>query len=298
MIRIFQSTFMLLALAVVNCAMAQVQETAYVLSEIDSISTGDPDSQDLYIIDLTNGNLTLVAEIPNDAEDPVSGLDDVDGLAFDSAGTLFGADNDNERLVTINRNTGQVTVIGDFNGALNDVSNAGLSFNSAGTLFLSDGDAETLYTVNTATAALTEVGPFNEDITAIAFDSNDVLYAIDDTNNNLVTLNTANGSIDSTIGSLGFNPEDSQGLHFDRNDVLFMIDETDATGSALYRVNTSTGNATLVGTMPFDVEALAIFDIPVQFQERAIPTLTTWSLVAMVLILIVMSSWGLRRKLI
>lgn len=191
--------------------MAQVVETAYVIDEA---------TQDLYIIDLDNGNVTMVADIPDEVEDPVNGLADIDGLAFDAAGTLYGSDNDLNRFVTINRYNGAVTVVGDFSGDTSAVSDTGLYVNSSGTHSLADDGAETLYSVNTSTVATTEVGPFNTDIQAIAFNSSDVLYGID--NDALVTLDPADGSILTTV-PLSVPVSAEQGLHFDGNGTLYMI---------------------------------------------------------------------------
>lgn len=273
-------TFVLVSFSSI-AAMAQV-ETAYVLSETD---------QDLYIIDLDTGDLTLVAEIVSESEDSGSfALDDVDGLAFDASGTLFGSDNDQDRLVTIDRNTGDVTVVGAFNGAASSVGNSGMSFNSAGELYLATND--TLYTVNTSTAELSLVGSLAGDVSALAFDSNDVLYAIDETSDSLVTLSATDGTTLTSV-ALDIGPSASQGLHFDRNDTLYLIDEG---SQGLYRVDTATGSTTLVSTLPFDAEALAIFEIPIQFQGNvAIPTLPVGGLALLILLLLAYGRFSLKR---
>ena len=212
--------------------------------------------QALLRIDLTTFDVTVVG---------FTGGDDIDGLAFNSSGVLFASDNDDDRLYTLSLTTGAILTSVAFNGAISSVSDTGLSFNSSDVLFLSDDDGgsgtESLYTVNTTTAAVTLVGEHDLDIDGIAFDGSDVLYGIDDTNNQLVTLNTTTGAVASVIGSLGFSTSGEQGLSFDPlTGTLWMVNEGN---QSLYTLNLTTGAATFMANLGFDIESLAIIDVSV-----------------------------------
>ena len=211
--------------------------------------------QALLRIDLTTFDVTVVG---------FTGGDDIDGLAFNSSGVLFASDNDDDRLYTLSLTTGAIMSSAAFNGAISGVSDTGLSFNSSDVLFLSDDDGgsgtESLYTVNTTTAELTLVGEHDLDIDGIAFDGSDVLYGIDDTNNQLVTLDTTTGAA-SVIGPLGFSTSSEQGLSFDPvTGTLWMVNEGN---HSLYTINLTTGAATFMANLGFDFESLAIIDVSV-----------------------------------
>lgn len=205
--------------------------------------------QTLVRINLSTGAIKEIGDT-----DP-SDTDDIDGLAFDSNGVLYGSDNDQDRLYTINLATGAKTEIASFSQTIDD---SGLAMDSSDTLYLSDGTDEDLFTVNLTTAQLSLVGNHGEDITAIAFDAMDTLYAINDSDNELVTLDVTNGMIATVIGSLGISTSGSQGMSFDQFGNLFMVDEG---SESLYSIDTNTGAATFIADLGADFETIAIIDV-------------------------------------
>ncbi len=87
------------------------------------LSTGD----DLYRADVTTGATTLVGPFFDD-----SGTE-MNSLAFDVAGTLYGYDDDRGRLFTIDPATAAATEVGSSDFSMGDV--LGLDFDGAGTLW-------------------------------------------------------------------------------------------------------------------------------------------------------------------
>jgi hypothetical protein len=98
----------------------------------------------------------------------------MDGLAFNSAGVLYGLDEGCDKLYTINPATGATTLIGN-TGLAFPVSSAGLAFDSAGNLYAGIaggllGGPSSLYKINPATGAATLVGPIGfKDVSGIRF---------------------------------------------------------------------------------------------------------------------------------
>jgi len=243
--------------------------------------TINSDTQDLYQIDLLTGTTQWIGH---------TGRDDIDGLAAQSAyGPLFGSDNDADQLFSIDQNSGHTTLVGSFNGYTDSVSDTGLAFSPGGTLYLVDDDESDgdLYTVNTSTAQLTYIGSIGRDIDAIAFNSSGVLYAFDDTNNRVITVNHLTAAvINDGLDSVQFNPDDEQGMSFDSNDTLYLVNEdTDS----LYRINTTNGQETLVASgLGLDPEALTIAEAPV---VSSVPALSGPLGIALLLMGVTMLAW-------
>lgn len=108
----------------------------------------------------------------------------------------------------------------------------------------SPGDPGQLMSIDTATGAPSVIGPISSIIDGIAFAPDGTLYAADNSAYQLVTLNPANGSVASVIGSYG-NSALVEGLAVRPSDeVLFGIDNS---GPSLITLDTTTGAATSVG---------------------------------------------------
>lgn len=161
-----------------------------------SRSLVDPDENfsKLYNINASNGAATLIGDI---------GYRLVSGIAFDSAGNLYGIGETHTNpgggpppvgdlvLLTINRTTGQGTVVGGplgVNAQFQDISFR----NSDGQLYAyASGD---LYSINKISGAATLVGPTgNPEIgIGLAFSSSDTLYSA--SWNHLQGINPATGA--------------------------------------------------------------------------------------------------------
>jgi DNA-binding beta-propeller fold protein YncE len=103
-----------------------------------------------------------------------------------------------------------------------------------------------LITIDTATGAPTVVGATSSAIDGLAFAPDGTLYAADNTNNQLVTLDPATGAVASVIGPYGV-PITVEGLSVRPSDsVLFGID---VLNSALITLNTATGTVTTIGSL-------------------------------------------------
>lgn len=106
-----------------------------------------------------------------------------------------------------------------------------------------------LLTIDAATGAPTVIGPVSSTTDGIAFAPNGVLYAADNSSRQLVTLNSATGSVASVIGFYG-NSDPVEGLAVRPSDeVLFGIDNDEP--SHLVTLDTTTGTVTSVG--PFGI---------------------------------------------
>jgi Subtilase family/Carboxypeptidase regulatory-like domain/Domain of unknown function (DUF4394) len=128
-----------------------------------------------------------------------------------------------------------------------------------------DGATATLFTINLATGATTQVAtisgaPYTIDIAA---DGSGQMYGVDISLDSLLLIDKATGAT-TVVGSIGFTANYAQGLDYDLDsDILYMAayNYNGVSGQGEMRiVDTSTGNTTLLGTMPggAEVDALAI----------------------------------------
>ena len=199
----------------------------------------DVDDQ-LYLIDLSNGTATAIGP---------TGFGDVEGLAFDSSGTLYGVDEDTDQLVTISPTTGAATVVGPLGVTGHDV---GLAFDCTGALYMSTEDPGNLYRVNHTTGAATLVGAQGQPVTGLTADSSGVFGLGGGFTNNLVRLDTSTGAA-TPVGPLGIAVDDG-GIEFDAAGVLWGLEDT----GTIFTVDPATGAATAGATTLAGFESLAI----------------------------------------
>ncbi|CAD5375275.1 conserved exported hypothetical protein [Rubrivivax sp. A210] len=170
-----------------------------------------------------------------------TGYTDVDGLAFDGQGRLWGVDDATNTLMRIDTATGAATAVGNMGSNLG--ANFGLAFGAGGTLYMS-ADSR-LFTVNTSTGAASLVGSFSngnnvrslgyDGTTLFGWSSVDTLLAIDGSN-----------AAASTIGGFGFAPATSgrDGMDVDaRTGTIWGLGDAEA---RTYTLNALTGAATVV----------------------------------------------------
>ena len=152
----------------------------------------------LVRIDPHTGAGTLVGD-----EIPTSDTGAAD-ITFRSDGTLFGWSEDTDDLVTINKDTGLATIVGE---AAHSTAGSGLAFDSAGTLwFAGDDDNGPLSNVNPATSAVTPVitmDGFGWQISALAFNGAGTLFGSRIVTTgpraaDLITIDRTTGRITST----------------------------------------------------------------------------------------------------
>jgi len=154
------------------------------------------------------------------------------------------------QLIRIDKTSGAGTIIGPLNASVTDIA-----FLSDGTL-LGSTRSEGLVTIDKTTGLATSVGPplTNTGGSGLAVDSSGTVYW---GASNLRTIDPTTGGVISVIpysppGIFGL------GLSFDSTDVLYGIDRQ----GPVVRIDTTTGNVTVVGPAVANLDALA-FDLAI-----------------------------------
>lgn len=161
--------------------------TMYVSDGFAAVDAG------LGVVDLTTGAVTFIGE------HVIS--QNIFGLAYDSLDdVLFGSDIESVSLVTLNRATGEATVVGPFSIGGDNIN--GLAFDPASDTLYGVSDT-TLYTIDQAAGTATAVGAHGAgDGLGLEFDAETGALFMADSNDNLFVLNTANGAA-SLVGAIG-----------------------------------------------------------------------------------------------
>jgi len=188
----------------------------------------------LYSIDAATGVATDLGRLA---------FGDAEGLAF-AGSTLYAVGGSTQELWNITTPPG---VLVGATGTRNGID-AGLDFdNRSGTMYNLNGDQGTssLYTINLATGAATLVGSNGVFGDGFAVGPTGSAYAIDGIfTDSLYGIDLLTGAA-SLIGNLGLGDISVQfGLTFGDDGALYGLDSN----GNLYRLNTSTGAATLVAT--------------------------------------------------
>lgn len=197
------------------------------------------DGASLYLIDVTTGAGTLIG-----SHGTVEYF--IGALAFDANGTLYGLSlGSSAQLYEIDTTTGAATAIGPLN--IGFVFEGGLAFSPEGDLFGADqGDAgfARTFTIDTSTGAATLLGGNGQsrDLNGFTFDGN-TLYAIDRVSDSLGTVSLTTGEY-SVIGSTGADVGDLGAVAYDPGSGQMYA----SFENVFYRLNRSTGAATVIGT--------------------------------------------------
>ncbi len=269
--RVLSLTLMLIA---VSSGVVRAAPDAY------SVNSDSPDQQtadSLYRIDLATGKTTYIGRVR-----PTSQVgSDIEGLAFDRKGTLFGADDADETLLSISTGTGLGSPVNGtpFNLQLpRNLYDYGLTFTCDDRLLMVSDQTQTLYQVNTGTGAASvigEVGGLGAPITGIAAYGETIVglgqgVNVDDNGNatilapNLYRIDADNGTA-SLIGALG--PEAANypdaGLAFDAEGKLWAVTDRTNSGngsfpSQILQISPETGSARLIAEVGPDSDAGAI----------------------------------------
>lgn len=202
-----------------------------------TINNNDANNNRLVRVDAANGALADVGGL---------GLTNVDieGLASNPlTGGLFGIDDNMDRLVRINPQTGVGTVVSTFGF---DVDDVGLTFRPDGVLFFANsrsGDTQPeLFNVDTTTGAATLVGQLSQKVNGLAFFGN-TLFGLGNTQ--LLTINTTTAAI-TVVGALGRTVLDGE-LAFDALGNGFGVRDLSPNNSGqseIFQINRLTGAAT------------------------------------------------------
>jgi len=234
----------------------------------------DADSQRvdaLWRVDLANGSAEYVGW---------TSFLDLEAIALDDQGTLFGADDDSKTLVRISQTSGLAIPVGGVSNRSNMGVSAfenldfGMSLDCAGQAYVVSNTRESLYLADLETGELTLVGAsgsLGAPITDLAIRGDQAfgigvglnangstaapeLYAID--------LDTATAELVGPLGSAA-NPYNNAGLAFDDEGTLWaMTDRRAVPGgdfpSEILRIDPVTGQAEKVADSIVGFESLAI----------------------------------------
>jgi hypothetical protein len=212
------------------------------------------DGANLVTINPANGASTLIGS---------SGTSGAYAAAFSPDGsTLYGIlgwNTSNDRLGKYNVATGTITpVSGNVFGV---PAMLALEVSSNGILYGGSwGTTNNFFSINPTTGIATIIGSTGFDsVMDFAFDSQGTLWAVN--NFDLWKINTGTGAATHVTAIQGTNNNPVMGIMFDGNDVLYATEYTSS--SVLYTINTTTGNATLVGnTGLFYAHGGDIFSVP------------------------------------
>jgi len=198
----------------------------------------------LFSIDPATGAGTLVGSL--------GGKISPYGIATCS-NNLYTFDPNNNRIMIINPNTGLAGTPINI-GVTNLQGEGDLAFRSDGVGFLAsalspDGSmANDLYAFDVTAGTSYRVGTTDESIDALAFDTNDVLYALGQDDVNLYTVDQDSGAM-TLIGALGVDMNSPfGGMTFGPDGTLYA-----AINDQLYIIDKSTGEASVASTNVLDI---------------------------------------------
>ena len=233
---------------------------------VSSDATTAATADRLYKINLKTGEPTMIGPLG-----PVGGVfEDVEGLALDTTGKLFGIDDDTKTLLTISATSGFATAVNNTQGntrlttGLNP-QDLSIAFSCAGQLYAAAINSKTLYRVNTSTGLFEVVGAGGAligGITDLAV-ANSQMYGLGADKLYRVDVETGISSLVGSFGS-GINFLEGGGLASDSSGQLWASAERrdarlNLLPSQIYRINADTGAATLSTATPVEgIESLVI----------------------------------------
>lgn len=243
---------------------AKVDDTsAYVISS-DATTAATADR--LYKINLRTGEPTMIGPLG-----AVGGVfEDVEGLALDVAGKLFGIDDATKTLLTISVASGLATAVNNTQGNTRLATGANpqdlsIAFSCSGQLYAAALNSKTLYRVNTGTGLFEAVGASGAlvgGITDMAV-ANGQMYGLGADKLYRIDVETGVSSLVGSFGS-GINFIEGGGLASDSSGQLWASAERrnaqlSLLPSQIYRINAETGAATLsTATAVEGIESLVI----------------------------------------
>ena len=243
---------------------AKVDDTsAYVISS-DATTAATADR--LYKINLRTGEPTMIGPLG-----AVGGVfEDVEGLALDAAGKLFGIDDATKTLLTISVASGLATAVNNTQGNTRLATGANpqdlsIAFSCSGQLYAAALNSKTLYRVNTGTGLFEAVGASGAlvgGITDMAV-ANGQMYGLGADKLYRIDVETGVSSLVGSFGS-GINFIEGGGLASDSSGQLWASAERrnaqlSLLPSQIYRINAETGAATSsTATAVEGIESLVI----------------------------------------
>ncbi|MCX7549717.1 T9SS type A sorting domain-containing protein [Xanthomarina sp. F2636L] len=244
---------------------SQILRDYYITSEISNSTfraTGD-----VYALDVRNGgdygtfpltgpfNIASITTIPND----------IYASDFDVTGTLYALETTNANLLTVDPDTGTVTVVAALTGAATGLTYSGLSWNKINSTMYAlttDGTTTNLYTLDLATGSMTLIGATGTTLGIwLAIDNTGIIYMADIGNDNLYTLSPTTGAA-TLVGPLGVDISFAQDADVDPvSNTLYMAGYIGGGVNNIYSVNVTTGTATALGSVNSNAAELGMFSI-------------------------------------
>lgn len=237
-----------------------------------SVNSDAPDGDTLFAVDLADGSSTERGLVRS----ATGTFLDVEGLAFDTEGTLWGVDEQSLSLFPISTangtvNLGEVRAITGLNATSGN--DFGMTFACDGNLYISSVADGTLYRLSLEGAA-TPIGTLSENISALAAFGNPVrLVGLSNglqsdngpaDSRSLYDIDPASGAL-TLIGPVGPAVADyaQAGLSFDEGGGLWALTDRriqgQDLGSEVLSLDLSTGLATVTaGTAETGFESLAV----------------------------------------
>ncbi|MEE4174032.1 MAG: hypothetical protein V2I57_07255 [Xanthomonadales bacterium] len=237
-----------------------------------SVNADAPDGDSLYAVDLADGSTSARGLV----QSATGAFLDVEGLAFDANGTLWGVDEQSLSLFPISTGNGTVNLneVQAITGlSATSGNDFGLTFACDGNLYLSAVADGTLYRLGLDGAA-TPIGALAENISALAAYGNPVrLVGLSNglqsdggpvDSRSLYDIDPATGAL-TLIGAVGPAVADyaQAGLSFDADGNLWALTDRriqgQDLGSEVLSIDLATGQATVVATTPeTGFESLAV----------------------------------------
>ena len=269
-----------LSFAFLYCAQASAQDLPNGATTVEDVAKADDASgyvvssdartaataDRLYKVNLRNGEATMVGPLG-----PVGGVfEDVEGLALDTAGKLFGIDDDTKTLLSISAANGFATSVNNTQGNTRlttgfNPQDLSIAFSCTGQLYAAALNSKTLYRVNTVTGLFEVVGNSGSlvgGITDLAV-ANGQMYGLGADKLYRIDVETGISSLVGGFGA-GVNFLEGGGLASDSSGQLWASAERrdarlDLLPSQIYRINVETGVATLsTATAIEGIESLVI----------------------------------------
>lgn len=243
---------------------AQAEPFTYAVS--DDLATA-PLSSQLLQIDLATGTTTRVGRI---------GFVDVEGLAMAPDGTLYGVEDKDKTLITIDTSFGRGTAVGTGvsnmgltgTGITNVPLDLGLTFSCDGRLWMSSDTTGKFWEVNRNTGQARLVGVIGANVSGLAGTADGVYGISVSAPQGLYKINLETGA-GTRVGNLGnTSPFVDAGMDVDSTGRVWAVLDYNpppesrpgdlGKQSDLVRVDTQTGAITYVSKTYSDVEGLAI----------------------------------------
>jgi hypothetical protein len=234
-----RATSFLVLLALVATGLGAMAPPAYAAPIAYSVQ--DLGDGQLYTIDLATGQATAVGP---------TGTDQIDGIALDRTGVLYGIDVEADELVTIDKATGTASTVGSLGF---DVGDTGISFDRNGVLYMVTEVPGNLYTVNVNTGLATLVGAQGQGLAGLAITCADAAFALGEDTSSVLSVDLQTAAA-TTIGPTGGVSTSNADLALDSGGTLWGINS----GGQIFTVAPTTGQATVVSNTAPGFENLAI----------------------------------------